>query len=211
MDIIDPSTNSKYNILTINGKKILKQYIRNYFIHQQQKQFGGASNRKNTNLCESKPEVCYGNLGHKREEMPQIETPAELSSISNLLKQHINSQVSISNRTIDISKLKAGKNLRPIQNQLSTDIIHRICQNPDNTKKPTIKPIFITGDKTPTIFYVLDGHHRTFGNLLCNKSKNTQLDIFQIKVVSLTSKQASQEIMEILNNKFPNLFKSHNI
>jgi len=154
--IIDPKTNTRHTIFESTGKILLKQYILCYLTGYNNQRGGGDIN----NLCQEQPTICSGNLGVSRKNMPQI--TSELSVIRKLLKKHI-SGVLIRKTEINISELEAGKTLIPIQNQLSSTIIKRICSSKNDNKHDENKksaPIFIKGSNTPTIYYILDGHHR---------------------------------------------------
>ena len=93
-------------------------------------------------LCHTNPEVCKGNKGIPRSEMPQIKKENLPAFLKFLNKKGIKVN---ENQHIPAEKLK------PTQKELDSVKVEEMIQNP----KPSAKAILVSKDN-----HILDGHHR---------------------------------------------------
>ena len=160
-----------------------------------------------TNICNSDLINCSKNIGFTRSEMPQIDNLSDLTRFLKLMsKSPLNFKYIETN--IDVTDIK----LNPVQKELSSMNIYNICELYKNNKwnpKENPVPVILVKD-TNNNYHVIDGHHRAFSKTVCLNS-NTEL----LKVIILynnsnkNSKELSFDIITMLNNKMPELFKGY--
>ena len=141
---------------------------------------------------------CEGNLNIPRSQMPQFNT---IPAYKDLFVKIHHKLPKASANLDDINLKNPTIHIRPIQKEIQAKKIEEICAHSKNknTIQPMLPPILLKGALTPSIYYVLDGHHRVFAELGCNTTPQKNMKVL---IISSKEKHSSKEFAEEIINMY---------